>query len=152
MLVVLPNDDVRRIEDEVHRGRYVTKSDFLRVAIRQLLDRERAAALEDKRIAEPAGIIDREEILRLLGSSKKTIREFGVRQIGLFGSYASGKNGPDSDIDILIEFEKGRKDFHSYMGLKHFLEDLFGRKVDLVIKDSVRPELRGSILGGVVYA
>jgi len=60
----------------------------------------------------------------------------------LFGSYLKGEAKESSDIDVLVEFEKGKKTFDNYMELKFFLEDLFKRKVDPVIDESVKPELR----------
>lgn len=60
----------------------------------------------------------------------------------MFGSYLKGEAKESSDIDVLVEFEKGKKTFDNYMELKFFLEDLFKRKVDPVIDESVKPELR----------
>ena len=54
-------------------------------------------------------------------------------------------------MDILIEFSKGRKSLHAYMQLKLFLEKIFKRKADLVMKEAVRPELKQSILKSVIY-
>ena len=58
----------------------------------------------------------------------------------------------ESDIDVLVEFEKGRKTFDNYMELKFFLEDLFNCKVDLVILESIKPDLKPYILRSVKYA
>ncbi len=68
--------------------------------------------------------------------------KFGVKKLYIFGSYVRGEQTPESDIDILVEFEKGKKTFMNYMGLKFYLEELFGKKVDLVIKEAVRKELK----------
>lgn len=57
------------------------------------------------------------------------IRGYGVRRIGLFGSYCRGEQTETSDVDILVEFEDDEKTFDNYMDLKFFLEDLFGLKV-----------------------
>ncbi len=69
-----------------------------------------------------------------------------------FGSYSTGSETPKSDIDILVEFESGKKNFDNYTGLKFYLEDLFQKKVDLVIKESIRPKLKDKILKDVLYA
>ena len=91
--------------------------------------------------------------LSLLRQHEKGIKErFGVARIGIFGSYARGEEKPESDVDVLVEFRKGEKTFDHYMGLKFFLEDLFGRKVDLVMKEAIKPRLREPILSEVVYA
>lgn len=59
---------------------------------------------------------------------------------------------PTNDIDILVEFEKGKVTFDNYMDLKFFLEDLFKCKVDLVMHDALKPDLKPYILGSVKYA
>lgn len=91
-----------------------------------------------------------DEVLRGLSGNRKQIRAYGVKRIGLFGSYLRGNASKSSDIDIIVEFD--RKSFDSYMSLKFFLEDLFGTRVDLVISDVIKPRLRHSILEQVKYA
>lgn len=76
--------------------------------------------------------------------------QFEVKKIGLFGSYANGKQNKKSDIDILVEFKK--KTFDNYMNLKFFLEKLFKTKIDLIISDALKPQLKASILKEVEYA
>jgi len=93
-----------------------------------------------------------EEILRKIEENKEKMKKFGVKKIGLFGSYISGEQKPGSDIDILVEFEKGMKTFDNYMDLKLFLEELFNCKVDLVIVESIKPDLKPYILESVRYA
>jgi hypothetical protein len=75
---------------------------------------------------------------------------FGVRKIGVFGSAARGEAGPESDIDVLVEFDDPA--FDRYMELKFYLEDLFGRPCDLVLEESLKESLRGSVHGEVLYA
>jgi len=93
-----------------------------------------------------------EKLLAKLEEHKATIKKYGVKRIGLFGSYLLNEQKPNSDIDILVEFEKGKITFDNYMDLKFFLEDLFKCKVDLVIKESIKPDLKPYILGSVKYA
>jgi predicted nucleotidyltransferase len=76
---------------------------------------------------------------------------FKVKEIGIFGSRIKGKAKKKSDIDILVEFEKGYKTFDNYMELKFYLEDIFGCKVDLVLKDALKDSLKPYILSEVVY-
>lgn len=84
---------------------------------------------------------------------ENTIKDkYHVQKIGVFGSFARGEEKEGSDIDILVEFEKGGKTFDAYMDLKYFLEDLFNRKVDLVTVEALRPRLKDDILREVVYA
>jgi hypothetical protein len=154
VLVILPSADVKMIDEQVSEGKYVTKSDFLRIAVKQLLYRE---GVTEKHTAEyhhlsKANTLTSEEVMAALKANTTRIHGFGVGKIGLFGSYARNEQTPGSDIDILVEFSKGRKSFRAYMGLKLFLERLFKRKVDLIIKEAIRPELKREILRSVVYA
>ncbi len=91
-------------------------------------------------------------ILTKLEENTATIKKFGVKRIGLFGSYIRKEQKPTSDIDILVEFEKGKVTFDNYMDLKFFLEDLFECKVDLVMKEAIKPDLKPYIIGSVKYA
>lgn len=77
---------------------------------------------------------------------------YKVKKIGLFGSFANSTQKADSDIDILIEFDKGGKTFDNYMELKFYLERLFNNKVDLVIKDTLKPRIKNKILLEMKYA
>ncbi len=90
-------------------------------------------------------------ILGALAEHRGRIRSLGVRRIGVFGSFARGEEREESDIDILIEFEEGGRSFDTYMDLKFFLEDLFGRRVDLVDRDAIKPALAPQILRSVRY-
>ena len=84
--------------------------------------------------------------------NQDTIERYGVKRIGLFGSFLKNKQKSDSDIDILVEFRKGKKTFDNYMDLKFFLEDLFHRDVDLVVKEALKVKLKSKILRTVKYA
>ena len=76
-------------------------------------------------------------------------RDFGVRSVALFGSTARGEAREDGDVDLLVDFEIGPT-FDSFMGLKFFLEDHLGLKVDLVTPDALKPRLRSIIEGETV--
>ncbi|TAJ43171.1 nucleotidyltransferase family protein, partial [Methanofollis fontis] len=75
----------------------------------------------------------------------------GVQRIGIFGSVARGENTPTSDIDILVEFSRGKATFRNFMALIAYLEDLFGRRVDLVTTGGIDPYLRPTIEGEVIW-
>lgn len=91
----------------------------------------------------------REQILDLLASNREAIRKFGVKEIGIFGSFARGEQRTDSDVDVLVDLESNT--FDAYMDLLFFLEDLFGRKVDLVDKDTIKPIIRNRVLREALY-
>jgi uncharacterized protein len=92
-------------------------------------------------------------VLALLRQHETILKErFGVERIGIFGSFVRGEERPDSDVDVLVVFQKDEETFDHYMDCKFYLEDLFGRKVDLVIEDSIKHRLKEPILNEVVYA
>ena len=74
-----------------------------------------------------------------------------MRRIGLFGSFVRYEARDESDIDVLVVFRDGEETFEHYMDLKFHLEDLFGRRVDLVIEASIKPLLQPYILSEAVY-
>lgn len=89
------------------------------------------------------GIPLREHRGRLLG--------FGVRRIGVFGSFVHGTPKPESDVDILVEFHPDRKSYDNFINLAFFLEDVFGRRVELVTTESLSPYIGPRILDDVEY-
>jgi uncharacterized protein len=92
------------------------------------------------------------ELLAILKSCREGLTErFGVIDLAVFGSYAKEKQKKRSDIDILVELDKAHKTFDNYMELKFFLARAIGGKVDLVLKDSVRDELKPRIFGEAVH-
>jgi len=95
----------------------------------------------------------KDELLSVLKSCKEGLAEqFGVMDLAVFGSYAKGQQKRRSDIDILVELDKAYKTFDNFMELKFFLARAIGGKVDLVLKDSVRAELKARILREAVHA
>jgi uncharacterized protein len=93
------------------------------------------------------------EILALITSNRTQISQFGVERIGIFGSVVRSEQHQDSDLDIIVSFTKGEKTFDNYMGLRFYLEDLFpGRKIDLVVEETLKPRIKASISKDTVYA
>ena len=89
-----------------------------------------ANALVERFKVDKQTVFSKEFIKQTLVDNRKTLRKYGVKRIGLFGSYVRGTAIPASDIDFLVELE--RLTFDDYMGLTLFLEDLFQKNVDLV--------------------
>lgn len=89
-------------------------------------------------------------ILRTIEKHRKEVGRYGVKRLGLFGSAARGEAHKGSDLDFVVEFK--RKTFDNYMDLKFYLEDLFHRKVVLVITGAIKPPMRSAILREVRYA
>jgi len=83
-------------------------------------------------------IHNKKELMNILQDQKDTIRSFGVKELNLFGSFAEDKRiNEQSDIDLLVEFEEGKKSFDNFIELNYFLEDLTGRKVELLTHQSL---------------
>jgi predicted nucleotidyltransferase len=92
------------------------------------------------------------KFLEQLEIRQADLRRFGVRRVGLFGSCARGEERPDSDVDVLVDFEPGRKTLANLVDLGDFLEALFQRRVELVTPESLSPYLGPNILREVQYA
>lgn len=91
------------------------------------------------------------EILELLRAHAEEIRVcFRVRSLSVFGSVARGEADENSDIDCLVAFV-GPADFDGFMELKAYLEDLTGRRVDLVTDKALRPRVRKVIAGELLH-
>jgi len=76
-------------------------------------------------------------------------KRYGVKKIGVFGSYVRGEQTETSDIDLLVEFENPT--FDNFMDLLFFLEDLFGKDVDLITTMGMSPYIRPNIEKEVVW-
>ncbi|MGD1863866.1 MAG: nucleotidyltransferase family protein [Phormidesmis sp.] len=87
----------------------------------------------------------REAVLNCLAKNLEAIKAFDIHSLSLFGSVARNEATPQSDLDFLVEF-KNPATFDGYMDLKFFLEDLFERSVDLVIKDDLKARIRQSVI------
>lgn len=93
-----------------------------------------------------------EEIMKVIQLHKEDLRkEYGVKEIGIFGSYIRGEQNDKSDVDILIELEKPIG-FVRFMKLENRISDLLGIKVDLVTKKALKPFIGRRILQEVQYA
>jgi predicted nucleotidyltransferase len=88
------------------------------------------------------------EIKRILRSQMPYLAErYGVTAIGIFGSYVRNEQGPDSDLDVLIEREDPpRISLLGLVNLENYLTDLLGIKVEVAIKKNLKPRLSTHIL------
>ncbi len=96
----------------------------------------------------PKTELDAQAILQALAEHSEKLFELGARKLGLFGSFVRGEQTPESDIDVLVTMV--RPDYFEFTDVMFYLEDLFGRKVDLVPEKNLRKELRPSILREVI--
>ena len=86
--------------------------------------------------------MDRDEILNVLRAHKGVLAQrFGVTELALFGSFARDQATDDSDVDILVRFDKPATS-DAFFGTQFYLEDLLGRPVDLATNRDLRVEIR----------
>jgi uncharacterized protein len=95
--------------------------------------------------------LKREEILARLHGAAGELRRRGVRSLSLFGSVARGEAGEESDVDLLVEFDRPVGLF-AFVRLRRHLEALLGSGVDLVTPDALKAQLRDRILGEAIRA
>ena len=94
-----------------------------------------------------------QEILARLRENERALRACGVCHAALFGSHAGGDNRPDSDIDIMVEFDPvARVTVFNYAGLKDYIAGLFDGPVDVVNRDGLKPYLRPTATADAIYA
>ena len=91
------------------------------------------------------------DITDLILKNSLSIKRFGARSIGLFGSFVEDKQNEQSDVDLIVEFEKDKKTYDNYINLAYYLEDLFNRKVELVTPESLSKYIKPHILKSTEY-
>ena len=80
----------------------------------------------------------------------EVIRRYGVSEIGIFGSFVRGDQKKRSDIDVLVEYDE-IPDLFEFINLERYLQRLLRKRIDLVRKEAIRPELKDRILREIVY-
>jgi uncharacterized protein len=98
-------------------------------------------------------MLNKDEILIKLKEIKPILSEkFYIKNLGLFGSYVRGENLPNSDIDLLFEYDESKPfSFFTLIHLEDFLGDLFKIKIDLANKKTLKPDLKDNILNEVIF-
>ena len=91
------------------------------------------------------------DLLYSLSENREAIKAFGVNSLGIFGSFRKETNTDSSDVDLYIEFDPTRKSFDNFMGLSFFIEELVGRKVEIVTPQSLSKFIGPHILNEVQY-
>lgn len=91
-----------------------------------------------------------DEIKKILIQQKSLLKKkYRVKEIGIFGSYARGKEKRRSDVDLLVEFTEPVS-LLDFIKVENYLTDVLGIKVDLVMKDVLKPRIGKHILSEVV--
>ena len=91
------------------------------------------------------------DVLKVFTANHAQLTTFGVRRLGLFGSFGRDEGRSNSDVDLLVEFADGHKTFDNFMALSFWLEDALGRQVELVTLESLSPYIGPHILEEVEY-
>ena len=89
--------------------------------------------------------------LHMLEANSEQLRRLGVEKIALYGSVARDEATPQSDVDVLVDLADACMTLEGYMDLCIYLEELFGRRVDVTTFRSIKPHMRDSMLADVVY-
>jgi len=98
--------------------------------------------------------LTKDEVLDAIRKHRDILLKYKVREIGLFGSFVRGEQEDRSDIDLIVDFEE--PSIENFMGLSSFLENLFGKKVEILTPagvDSIRiNHVKEEIKRSIVYA
>jgi uncharacterized protein len=90
--------------------------------------------------------MDRDEAMRILRAHERELRALGITRLALFGSVARGDARPDSDVDVMVDIEPGRRfSLLDLAGLHVLLCDIIGSETDVVIREDMRPAFRQRI-------
>jgi uncharacterized protein len=93
-----------------------------------------------------------DEIITYLRQNMPLLNErFGVIRLGIFGSFARGEQSVTSDIDMVVEMDKDRKNIHSFLKLKRFLEEEMSIEIDLGFEHSLRPAIKEKVIKQIIY-
>jgi uncharacterized protein len=95
--------------------------------------------------------MDKKEIIEIIQKRKPELTtRYGVRRLGLFGSYVKNRQRKKSDVDILVQFSRDI-DLFDFIDLREYLENQLNAKVDLVMESALKPNLGKRILAEVEY-
>ena len=90
--------------------------------------------------------LNKEEIFKLLKQHREELKNYNVIKLGLFGSVLRGNNTKESDIDFIVEFEEGKKNYDYFIEVAFLLESILQKKVDLLTMEAINPYMKPKIL------
>ena len=91
------------------------------------------------------------DLMHSLSENREAIKAFGVNSLGIFGSFRKETNTESSDVDLYVDFDPTRKSFDNFMALSFFIDELVGRKVEIVTPQSLSKFIGPHILNEVQY-
>lgn len=95
--------------------------------------------------------ISKENVKSIIQENQDKIMPFGVKKLGLFGSFVRNEQHGESDIDLLVEFEPQKKTFDNFIHLSFLLEELLDHHIELVTPESISPYIKPYILEEVEF-
>ncbi|WP_421941854.1 nucleotidyltransferase family protein [Pedobacter sp.] len=98
-----------------------------------------------------AAVINKQTLITRLKSNSGKLKSFGIAKLSIFGSFVSGKPMAESDVDFLIEFLPEKKNYDNFINLSFYLEELLGRKVEIVTPQSLSKYIGPHILRNAEY-
>lgn len=123
------------------------RPNVVEVTVRVPADKIDAVRSYANRIARQRPPALRDEVVAKLRQHSELFDRFGVRSVSLFGSVVRDEAKPLSDVDLMVEFFPGQPGgLFRYVELKHALEGVLGRPVDLITKGNIKPRLKNRIL------
>lgn len=90
-------------------------------------------------------VMKRDEVLSLVAAHEEELKQLGVKSLDLFGSVARDEAHPESDVDFLVEFNRA-VGLLQFIRIRHYLEDVLGRSVDLGTATALRQHLREPVM------
>jgi len=94
---------------------------------------------------------NKHDVIDLIKSDSNNLAGFGIIKIGLFGSFIHGTQSDDSDVDLLLEFQKGKKTYRNFINAAEALEKLLGRKVEVLTPESLSQYIAPHIQRNIEY-
>lgn len=89
---------------------------------------------------------NKQETIDRITAVREQLLAHGVRRLALFGSFSRNQQHSNSDVDLLVEFASGRKNYDNFIAICELLEDSLQRRVEVVTKESLSPHIRPRIL------
>lgn len=123
------------------------RPNVVELTVRVPADKVEAVKSYAGKVARQRPPISRDEVVAILGARGDLFARFGVKAVSLFGSVVRDEARPMSDVDLMVEFHPGQPGgLFRYVELKHALEGLLGRPVDLITKGNIKPRLKARIM------
>lgn len=94
---------------------------------------------------------DKEQLIELLQQHANTILGYGVEKLGIFGSFVRNEMNEESDVDFLVHFKPELKTYKNFIELAYYLEDICGRKIELVTDKGLSKYIGPKILKATEY-